>query len=284
MRTINARSRTLASLATLSAALGLAAWSPAASACTSDPVMASICTMAFASGWPSFNNTYVLAAGQTLSISQNAALFSLLGTTYGGNGQTTFSLPDLRGRVIVGYDASNPSYAVGAIGGSAAINLTTAQLPQHVVPLNNVAVNLGNVQAATTLTGLSATANLSGVALKGAASGLTMKVASSTNGQNNPANNYLGRANGTAGNLYTNQAPDATLNPNAIGGELTLTVGNGVTAPVAITGAAQTTIGGSASVSGTSGVVGGGQPVPVMPPYLVLPYYIATSGIYPSRD
>ena len=47
-------------------------------------------------------NSWAFCAGQILSIAQNTALFSLLGTTYGGNGQTTFGLPDLRGRVPVG--------------------------------------------------------------------------------------------------------------------------------------------------------------------------------------
>ena len=47
---------------------------------------------------------WAMAQGQHLSISQNTALFSILGTTYGGNGQTTFALPDLRGRAPIGRD------------------------------------------------------------------------------------------------------------------------------------------------------------------------------------
>ena len=56
---------------------------------------------------------WALCDGQILSIAQNTALFSLLGTTYGGNGTTTFALPDLRGRVIV-HSSSN--YTLGSDG------------------------------------------------------------------------------------------------------------------------------------------------------------------------
>lgn len=286
MNETNFRSRTLLPFTALAAGLAMAAWSPIASACAAEPLVASVCAMAVSPGtrFQNMNNSYMLAAGQVMPINQNAALFSLLGVTFGGNGSTTFALPDLRGKVIVGYDARDVTRSVGATGGSASIKLTVAQLPPHALTLSNVPVTLSNMQATTTLTGLAATANLAGVVLKGAASGLTMKVASTANGQNSPANNYLGKSNGAAGNLYSSQAPDTTLNPGAIGGDLTLTVGSGVTAPVAITGAAATTVTGGGSASGTTGIIGSGADVPVMPPYLVLPYYIAYNGIYPSSD
>jgi microcystin-dependent protein len=71
--------------------------------------------------------------GQLLNVSQNPALFSLLGTTYGGNGQTTFALPDLRGRVIVGAGSGvNLSpYTPGQQGGSEMLSLTAGQIPAH---------------------------------------------------------------------------------------------------------------------------------------------------------
>ena len=68
-----------------------------------------------------------------ISISQNTALFSLLGTAYGGNGQTTFALPDLRGRTVVG-PGQGPGlspYVEGQVGGSEVVTLTTNQLPAH---------------------------------------------------------------------------------------------------------------------------------------------------------
>ena len=72
-------------------------------------------------------------AGQLLSVSQNAALFAILGTTYGGNGQTTFALPDLRGRVIVG-SGSGPGlspYVEGQQAGSENVTLQLNQMPIH---------------------------------------------------------------------------------------------------------------------------------------------------------
>ncbi|MDO8186375.1 tail fiber protein [Conexibacter sp. JD483] len=67
--------------------------------------------------------------GQLLPINQNQPLFSLLGTTYGGNGQTTFALPNLRGRLPVGWGGGN---ALGEIGGSEAVTLNPSQIPAHM--------------------------------------------------------------------------------------------------------------------------------------------------------
>jgi microcystin-dependent protein len=67
--------------------------------------------------------------GQFLPINQNQALFALLGTTYGGNGQTTFALPDLRGLVPVHIPAPQ---RLGERGGELAHTLTLQELPQHV--------------------------------------------------------------------------------------------------------------------------------------------------------
>lgn len=71
--------------------------------------------------------------GQMLSISSYTALYSLLGTTYGGNGTTTFALPDLRGRVPihVGQGASLSNYTLGQTGGVESVALTTSQMPAH---------------------------------------------------------------------------------------------------------------------------------------------------------
>ena len=68
--------------------------------------------------------------GQLLAISQNAALFSLMGTTYGGNGQTTFALPDLRGRCPI-HSGAGGNYVLGQVGGEFEHRLSTAELPSH---------------------------------------------------------------------------------------------------------------------------------------------------------
>ncbi len=81
---------------------------------------------------------WALCNGQLLPISQNTALFSILGTTYGGDGKSTFALPDLRGRVPVhpGQGAGLSSYSLGQTGGSEQVTLTTNQLPTHTHPAN----------------------------------------------------------------------------------------------------------------------------------------------------
>jgi len=72
---------------------------------------------------------WAMCNGQFLPINQNQALFSLLGTTYGGNGQTTFALPDMRGRVAM--HRSN-GFTQGQAGGETAHTLTMSEMPQHI--------------------------------------------------------------------------------------------------------------------------------------------------------
>jgi len=76
---------------------------------------------------------WAMCNGQTLAISQNTALFSILGTTYGGNGQTTFMLPDLRGRapVHVGQGNGLTPYQLGEMTGTQTVSLNQSQMPQH---------------------------------------------------------------------------------------------------------------------------------------------------------
>ena len=71
---------------------------------------------------------WAMCNGQLLPINQNQALFSLLGTTYGGNGQTTFALPDLRARVPIHVGSGHP---LGERGGEMAHTLSIAELPRH---------------------------------------------------------------------------------------------------------------------------------------------------------
>lgn len=82
--------------------------------------------------------------GQTLAIAQNQALFSLLGTTYGGNGVTTFALPNLQSRTQVGTGQGGglSNYTLGEINGAEAVTLTTNQMPAHVHN-GNITVKLG---------------------------------------------------------------------------------------------------------------------------------------------
>lgn len=121
---------------------------------------------------------WALCNGQLLSISQNTALFSLIGTYYGGDGITTFALPNLQSRVPIhqGQGVGLSPYNVGQNGGNESVTLTSQQMPQHNHMMNAV--------------GGGGTAN-------------------------RVSNAYL--ANGTAGNVYNPGPSDGTtLNTNAI--------------------------------------------------------------------
>jgi microcystin-dependent protein len=95
--------------------------------------------------------TWVNCQGQLLSVGQYSALFSLLGTNFGGNGTSNFGLPNLQGAVAVGQgqSASGTSYSMGQTGGGANIALTNNTIPPHThalmantgVGTNNVAQN-----------------------------------------------------------------------------------------------------------------------------------------------
>ncbi|WP_185267177.1 phage tail protein [Halopseudomonas xiamenensis] len=129
---------------------------------------------------------YAMCQGQLMSISQNTALFSLLGTTYGGNGQTTFALPDYRGRGPVGM-GQGPGLGMisqGEMAGTESVTLTTSQLPPHA-PTATASIA---IPAVTTSTNVAAA----------------------------PANNtHLGpiAAGGRPGTLYSTDAADTTLAP-----------------------------------------------------------------------
>jgi microcystin-dependent protein len=95
----------------------------------SDPFVGEIRMFAFnfaPTGW-------AFANGQLLAISQNAVLFDLIGTQFGGDGISTFALPDLRGRAAVhqGQGTGLNDYSIGQFGGAETVTLTTAQMPNH---------------------------------------------------------------------------------------------------------------------------------------------------------
>ena len=99
-----------------------------------DPFVAEIRIFAFnfaPRGWATCD-------GQLLPISQNTALFSLLGTYYGGNGKSTFALPDLQGRAAMhtGQGPGLSQHFIGETGGSEVVTLLQSELPNHNHPLN----------------------------------------------------------------------------------------------------------------------------------------------------
>jgi microcystin-dependent protein len=122
---------------------------------------------------------YAFCNGQIMSISQNTALFSLLGTTFGGNGTTTFSLPDLQGRVPVGQGQGPglSNYVLGELAGTESVTLLSSQMPTHT--------HIVNARA---------------------------EVGTSTT----PANNAVLAGSSARDKLYSTGVPDATLAPQTI--------------------------------------------------------------------
>ena len=89
----------------------------------------------FAGNFPP--NGWQFCDGSLLAIAQNEVLFNPIGTTYGGDGVSTYALPDLRGRVPVHQGSNTQSnYVIGQAGGQETVTLTPAQLPQHTHALN----------------------------------------------------------------------------------------------------------------------------------------------------
>lgn len=105
-----------------------------------DPILGSIILFAgnfVPRGWAACN-------GQVLPVQANMALYSLLGNTYGGDGRTTFALPDLRGRVPVGAGQQGPglsNYSLGQAGGAESVTLMPAQIPAHTHTLQGAPAN-----------------------------------------------------------------------------------------------------------------------------------------------
>jgi microcystin-dependent protein len=133
---------------------------------------------------------YMLCQGQLLSISQYSALFAILGTTYGGNGTTTFGLPDLRGRAAVceGTGPGLSNVALGQMGGVQSVSVLTANMPPH-----NHLIN----------------------------------VSSSSAGQANAPGNYLAGTNDGQGNPYPTYQTTPTAN-NTLAATAVTIAGSGV--------------------------------------------------------
>ena len=266
----------------------LGSLSTASIACSSEPFMASVCIMI----WPktdSFGGSlYMAASGQTLPVNQYQALYSLIGNTYGGTAPTSFNLPDLRGRTIVGVGQGPglPFYNYGATGGAIAVQLTTAQLPPHAHTLGTgvqVTTGPGNMSVSVGIGTLAANTTLGNLAGSVSGSSLTLNGSTGGNFGTNASGSSLGSYSSTT-KIYSDAAPNVGMKSGAISG----------TANVAFTGTPSTTLSGTPTVTMTGGpavIVGGttnptgsGSTVPTLSPFAALVYYIATGGIYPTPD
>lgn len=194
--------------------------------------------------------------GQTLSISQNTALFSLLGTTYGGDGMTTFKLPDLRGSFptqCTNISGSHPggTYALGQVGGTQSYTITSINMPPHTHSI---------VKGAGT--------NLSGSV---GTPSVTISINDNPGVTTGPTggNTMLGQTGDVGGSgqpaLYNNNPAGAV----SLGGVNTSMTGN--TLNFDPTGLTLTPWG------------SGPSPIPTVPPFVAMQYIIAWQGVYPSR-
>ncbi len=121
--------KSLRYLASIASGLALSLGATTGSACTPDGYIGSM--NVFAGNFAI--RGCALAHGQILQITQNTALFSILGTTFGGDGRTTFALPDTRGRTVVGAGTGPglPAVVWGQKGGAATATLSASNLPSH---------------------------------------------------------------------------------------------------------------------------------------------------------
>jgi len=195
---------------------------------------------------------WALCNGQTLGISQYNALFALLGTTYGGNGTSTFQLPDLQGRVPLhaGAGAGLPVYVQGEKAGSQSITLTQQQMPLHTHIATFTPSGGGGTPAVT----------------------VTVKASGTAATTSSPNGNYL------TGNALSTDGNNVASNNFVSGAQLPTDL-----APIAGVSA---TISGVAGGGGTvtNAVTGSSLPVTIQPPYLAVYFIIALTGIFPSRS
>jgi microcystin-dependent protein len=195
---------------------------------------------------------FAFCNGATLGISQNSALFALLGTTFGGNGQTTFQLPSLGGRTAIGQgqSAGTSQYVMGEVGGTENTTLTQLQMPMHT--------HIAATTVTPTYTAPTVSVMMNGVnrpSARQAAPGGAMLTGGIDSVNNNALNNYCLPSSGTAVALASESCTTTVS-----GGSVTATAGT------------------------TISTAGGSQPFSIQSPYLAINYCICTVGIFPSRN
>jgi microcystin-dependent protein len=278
---MKSRAQRLARILTLAAVTSAAAsWSTVSYACTPEPYLSAVCVLAW--GRNDLRG-YLPAAGQTLSISQNTTLFALLGTTYGGNGVSTFNLPDLRGRTIIGAGTGLVgSYALGQLGGTPRTTLTQAHVPAHAHAL--AAVNLSGVTATLDLskiTNNTSSAALNNVHFNVDSSKLRIRAVNASASTATPTDAALSVSAGAANRMYSSSPPNVDLAAAALAGAITVATTD--TAPVTLGGGATLALSGTLP-AGNTGVTGQSTPLDTITPYLAMYYFIAVQGVFPSSN
>lgn len=226
--------------------------------------------MIFMVPWNWAPTGYQLCQGQILNIQQYEALYSLTGMVFGGNGSTTFGLPNLQGRAPIGTGTSpqGSRYTLAASGGSEFSTLSIMNMPPH-----NHAASFTPVLGQQVVTIPATTGSLTATTT---ASLKARQVA----GANTPQNGFLLGAGGSAGGAAT-----IYVDPNTAGTDVTL---GGLNVSVGVTGDASTpassvTINAVTNGSVVTGASGSGAAFPNMTPYLAMSFVIAVNGLYPDR-
>jgi microcystin-dependent protein len=147
---------------------------------------------------------WVQCNGQFLPINQNQALFSLLGTMYGGNGQTTFALPDLRGRTPISMGQNT----IGSAGGSEFVTLNTSTMATHNHAMNADATTPAANQPTPGAAGSSVFGNANGTTTPAGTFTVAIYNPGSPNGALNPA--VMGNTGGSQ--AHENRMPYLVLN------------------------------------------------------------------------
>ncbi|WP_247871818.1 tail fiber protein [Azospirillum sp. TSO35-2] len=240
--------------------------------------------MVFMIPWDWAPLDYQRCAGQTLNLQQYAALYSLMGTRFGGNGSTTFALPNLQGRVPVGTGvspASGAAYTMAATGGTEVSALTIGNLPAHNHTASFTPVlSSQTVTIPATTSSLNISASLP-VGTTPPATGAT--ISALANGQPGYLTGVSATVpNGLGTNPVTFKGPFTTAAP-ASGAAANLPV-DVLVAGSAGTAATTTTISSIAGGTVTVNPTGSGQAFSNMQPYLAMNFIIAVNGLYPQRN
>lgn len=206
---------------------------------------------------------YSFCQGQTVTVSQNAALYSLIGNIYGGNANVNFQLPNLQARVPVGVAGNTIEYQLGKSGGDAQKTLTAAQLPTHS---HGASFTPTTGTKSINIPAVASTLNVAvDVDVYGAAGDSIVPTA---------ASNMLSGVSSTTAKLFT---IPKTTNLQKLSNVNTTVTGNAGSPATSVSFNALT--GGSVTVDNA----GLSQPVSIVQPYLALNFIIALNGIYPSR-
>lgn len=217
----------------------------------------------------------VEANGQLLSIQQYAALASLYGTVYGGDGKTTFAVPDLRGRTPVGLgqrdgSSSAPIVTPGQKRGQESVTLSAANLPMHNHPFTPTTGNQNVTIPATTGSGTT----LSGTVGVVAAQGNTGSDFTPVSGQTYQLAGANVNGGGSMVGPYSDTKPSASAKVSGVNVDASGMTPNIPAKTVTVT----TVTGGTVGANSTPNT-----PVTTIPPQLGVKYCIVVNGIYPQR-